>query len=190
MDKTHITHVNDGFIFLGHRIIRKRGSAGRMAVVSTIPKEKAKAFTQKLTKALSSNHSLNKVDMIEYLNRQLAGWGTFYKFTDFTARTFQKIDRTVFWKLAHWMAHKHRSRIKPLIRQWCRASKTRKAKTWIVYGISERGNRVGKELRRLVGSPKGQFRWRNPENPYIRRTEIRNTITSRYHDVAMAMGQT
>ena len=30
MEKTHITHVNDGFIFLGHRIIRKRGSRGRM----------------------------------------------------------------------------------------------------------------------------------------------------------------
>ena len=37
MEKTHITHVNDGFIFLGHRIIRKRGSSGRMAVVTTIP---------------------------------------------------------------------------------------------------------------------------------------------------------
>jgi len=24
MDKTKITHVNDGFVFLGHRIIRKR----------------------------------------------------------------------------------------------------------------------------------------------------------------------
>ena len=44
-------HVNDGFVFLGHRIIRKRGSHGRMAVVTTIPKEKAKAFTHKLSKA-------------------------------------------------------------------------------------------------------------------------------------------
>ena len=188
MDKTHITHVNDGFVFLGHRIIRKRGSKGRMVVVSTIPDEKAKAFTHKLSEALSSNHSLSKVDMIDHLNRQLAGWGAFYKFTDFTARTFRKIDRIVFWKLAHWMAHKHRRRIKPLMRQWCRAPKAGKAKTWIVYGISEQGKRVGKELRRLVGTPKGQFRWRNPEiNPYIKRVEIRNTITSRYHDVAMAM---
>src|SRR3546814_2082943 len=24
MDKTHITHVDDGFVFLGHRIIRRR----------------------------------------------------------------------------------------------------------------------------------------------------------------------
>jgi RNA-directed DNA polymerase len=43
----------------------------------------------------------------------------------------------------------------------------------------------------LVSSPKGQFRWRNPEaNPYIFREEPRKTITSRYRDVAMAMGQT
>ncbi|MCP2223668.1 reverse transcriptase/maturase family protein [Bradyrhizobium elkanii] len=34
MEKTHVTHVNDGFVFLGHRIIRKRGSHGRMSVVT------------------------------------------------------------------------------------------------------------------------------------------------------------
>ncbi|MER8672331.1 reverse transcriptase/maturase family protein [Mesorhizobium sp. M1156] len=30
MEKTHITHVDDGFVFLGHRIIRKRGSNGHV----------------------------------------------------------------------------------------------------------------------------------------------------------------
>ena len=49
-------------------------------------------------------------------------------------------------------------------------------------------NRKG--LRRLVSSPKAQFRWRNPErNPYIFRDELRSTVTSRYRDVAMALGQ-
>ena len=129
--------------------------------------------------------------MIEYLNRQLAGWAAFYKFTDFTARTFQRIDSVIFWKLAHWLARKYRSRIKPLMREWFRVPKTGKAKTWTVYGIGEQGYRIGRKLRRLVGSPKSQFRWRNPEtNPYIKRTEIRNTITSRYHDVAMAVAKT
>lgn len=190
MEKTHITHVNDGFVFLGHRIIRKRGKTGRMSVVTTIPKAKAKAFAHKLSKALSSNHDLSKVDMVDRLNRQLAGWAAFYKFTDFTAKMFQRIDRVVFWKLAHWLARKYRSRIKPLLRKWCRPPEEGKAKTWVLYGISEQGNRIGKELRRLVGSPKMQFRWRNPEiNPYIKREENRNTVTSRYRDVAMAMGQ-
>jgi len=58
MEKTHITHVNDGFVFLGHRIIRKRGSNGHMSVVTTIPKEKAKAFVYRLTEALSGNHDV------------------------------------------------------------------------------------------------------------------------------------
>jgi len=191
MDKTHITHVNDGFVFLGHRIIRKRGSTGRMVTVTTIPREKAKAFAHRMSDALSGNHDISKVDMVKRLNRQMAGWAAFYKFTDFTARVFQHIDHIVFWKMAHWLGRKYRSNIKSLMRKWYRPPKAGQAKTWIVYGISDRGNRVGKALRRLVTSPKAQFRWRNPEiNPYINRTETRNTITSRYRDVVMAMGHT
>ena len=56
--------------------------------------------------------------MIGSLNRQLAGWAAFYKFTDFTGRTFRRIDHVVFWKMAHWLAKKYRSRIKPLMRNW------------------------------------------------------------------------
>lgn len=63
------------------------------------------------------------------------------------------------------------------------------SKTWLMYGRSNQQNTVGKALRRLVTSRKMQFPWRNPErNPYIFRDELRNTVTSRYHDVAMAMG--
>ena len=190
MEKSHITHVDDGFVFLGNRIIRKRGSRGRMSVVTTIPKEKAKAFVHGLTEALTGHHDINAVDMIASLNRRLAGWAAFYRFTDFTARTFRRIDTVVFWKLAHWLAQKYRSRIRPLMRKWYRVPETGQSKTWLVYGRSEQGNPVGKALRRLVTSPKAQFRWRNPEqNPYIFRDEARSTVTSRYHDVAMALSR-
>jgi polysaccharide pyruvyl transferase WcaK-like protein len=190
MEKTHITHVNDGFVFLGHRIIRKRGPRGNMRVVSTIPKEKAKAFVRKLTETLSRDYDLGKVDMVDRLNRQLAGWAAFYKFTDFKAITFRRIDHVVFWKLAHWLARKYRTRIKPLMRKWFRVPEMGKAKTWLVYDTNKHGNHIGKALRRLVSSPKAQFKWLNPEqNPYILRKEIRSTVTSRYHDVAMALGQ-
>jgi group II intron reverse transcriptase/maturase len=190
LDKTHITHVDDGFVFLGHRIIRKRGSNGRMSVVSMIPKEKAKTLSHRFIEALSGNHEVAAVDMIDSLTRQLAGWAAFYKFTDFTARTFQRIDTIVFWKFAHWLARKYRSRIKLLMRKWCRVPAIGQSKTWLMFGRSNRGKAVGKALRRLVTSQKMQFRWRNPErDPYILRDELRNTVTSRYHDVAMAMGQ-
>jgi RNA-directed DNA polymerase len=63
-----------------------------------------------------------------------------------------------------------------------------KAKIWQLFGRSGKGNLCGVTLRRLVTSRKAQFRWRNPEiNPFILREGTRNTVTSHYHDVAMAM---
>ena len=188
MDKTHITHVNDGFVFLGHRIIRKRGPRGRMRPVTTIPRDKFRHFVHALVKELSGNYSVNKIDMVEGLNRKLAGWANFYQFTDYTAIVYGKLDRIIFWKLAHWLARKYRTSIKSLIRQWVRRPADDKTKIWQLFGRSGRGNLCGVTLRRLVTSRKCQFRWRNPDiNPYIVRDEERHTVTSRYRDVAMAL---
>ena len=191
MDKTHITHVNDGFTFLGHRIIRKRGPKGTMRTVTTIPKDKFRNFAHKLVKELSGNYSVNKIDMVESLNRKLAGWANFYQFTNYTAVMYGKMDRIVFWKLAYWLSRKYRTSIKSLLRQWVKRPDDGMTKVWQLYGRSGRGNLCGVTLRRLVTSRKMSFRWRNPEiNPYITREEERNTVTSRYHDVAMAMSHT
>ena len=188
MEKTHITHVNDGFVFLGHRIIRKRGPKGNMRVVSGIPKEKAKAFARSLSKMLSGDYSNSKIDKVEILNQKLKGWAQFYRHTDYTAKVYSKIDRVVFWKLAHWFARKYRCRIKSLLMKWCKRPETNQAKTWVVFGKTNHGNLCGASLFRLVGSAKLPFRWKLPEsNPYLRE-EIRKTVTSRYSDVAMAVG--
>jgi RNA-directed DNA polymerase len=69
MEKTHITHVNDGFVFLGYRIIRKRGPPGNMRPVTTIPWTKYRGFAERLVKQLSGNYSMNRMDMLESLNR-------------------------------------------------------------------------------------------------------------------------
>ena len=188
MEKTHVTHVNDGFTFLGHRIIRKRGPRGTMRPVTTIPKDKLRNFAAKLAKELSGNYSENKIDLVEKLNRQLAGWANFYRFTDYTAIMYGKVDRVVFWKLAHWLARKHRTSIKSLMRQWVKRPADGTAKTWVLFGRSGKGNLCGVTLRRLVTSRKDQFRWRNPPvNPYLLPDDGRSTVTSRYRDVAMAM---
>ncbi|HIF9335679.1 TPA: group II intron reverse transcriptase/maturase, partial [Photobacterium damselae] len=60
--------------------------------------------------------------------------------------------------------------------------------TWVLFGKTNWGNKNGVSLYRLVSSPKRPFRWRLPEsNPYLRQ-EVRNTVTSCYTDVAMAVG--
>ena len=114
MEKTHVTHVNDGFVFLGHRIIRKRGPRGRMRPVTTIPWAKYRGFAHKLVQELSCNYSVNKIDLVESLNRKLSGWANFYQFTDYTATLFGRVDRLVFWKLGYWLARKYKASIKTL----------------------------------------------------------------------------
>jgi hypothetical protein len=187
MDKTKITHVNDGFTFLGHRIIRKRGSNGNMVVVTGIPKVKARAFSFALSKELSGDLNSSMIDKVEKLNQKLKGWGQFYRYTDFTARVYSKIDQVVFWKMAKWLSRKHKCRIKPLLIKWYKRPAPGLSKTWVLFGKTDNGNLCGISLFRLVGSLKQPFRWRLPEsNPYLR-VEVRNTITSYYEDVAMAI---
>jgi group II intron reverse transcriptase/maturase len=191
MAKTHITHVNDGFVFLGHRIIRKRGPRGRMRPVTTIPWTKYRGLAQKLVRELSSNYSENSIDKMERLNRILAGWANFYQFTDYTATVFQRLDRIVFWKLGYWLARKHRATLKALCRRWVRAPEAGRATTWVLQGRNSRGFAGRVALRRLVTSRKSQFRWRVPEgNPYILREEERNTFESRYADLVFAFSNT
>jgi group II intron reverse transcriptase/maturase len=188
MEKTHITHVNDGFVFLGHRIIRKRGPRGHLRPVTTIPWEKYRGFTNKLVKELSGNYSVNRMDLMERLNRKLSGWANFYQYTDYTATVFSRVDRTVFWKLGHWLARKYRRGFPSLMREHVRAPEPGRARTWILKGQNSRGWHGEQALRRLVTSRKGQFRWRNLEgNPYLIRDEQRTFLESRYADVAFAL---
>lgn len=191
MEKTHITHVDDGFVFLGHRIIRKRGPHGRMRPVTTIPWDKYRGFTDKLVKELSGNYSVNKMDLMASLNRKLSGWATFYQYTDYTATIFSRVDRLVFWKFGHWLARKYRRGFPSLMRDHIRAPEPGRATTWVLSGQNSRGWYGELALRRLVTSRKGQFRWRSPErNPYLIQDENRKLFESRYADVAFAMSNT
>lgn len=188
MDKTHITHVDDGFVFLGHRVIRKRGPHGSMRPVTTIPKIKCRGFADKITKTLSGNYSENKIDLVKSLNYKITGWTNFYQYTDYTAKVYGKLDQIVFWRLAHWLGVKYKSSIKQCASTGIRRPGTAQTKTWMVEGFNNYGYFERIFLKRFVSSRKNQFRWRNPEsNPYLQRLEKRQTVTSHYKQVAIAL---
>ena len=106
LDKTHVTHVNDGFVFLGHRIIRKRGDRGHMRVVTGIPFKSSRRFAGELTAMLSRDHHLKAVEMIKAINRKTSGWTAFYRHAIYTGVVYQRLDTAIFWKLAHWLARR------------------------------------------------------------------------------------
>jgi RNA-directed DNA polymerase len=188
MDKTVITHVDDGFIFLGQRIIRKRGPLGTQRVVTGIPHEKLKAFIGKLSKKLSSNYDSDKCEMIAELNQQITGWGYFYRHTDYTAKSYAKVDRVVFWKFAHFLARKYKTSIKQQMKRWYKYSPNKKRKTWCVKGLNRHGRYIEIAMKSLADIPKQRFRKRMPKrNSYI--TMANKVSRFRYQEVAMAMSR-
>ena len=52
---------------------------------------------------------------------------------------------------------------------------------------NNRGHLCGASLFKLVSRPKLPFRWRLSESNLYLRDEVRNTVTSSYNDVAMAV---
>jgi RNA-directed DNA polymerase len=191
MEKTKVTHVNDGFVFLGHRFIRNRGGRGKMRVVTTIPKEKIKAFKHRLIKTLDGNHNMDPKDMIDSINRQLIGWANFYQFTIYTAKVFQRIDYMIFWKMARWLGRKYRSRIKPLMRKWFKRPRGQTAKTWVVIRSNKLGELKVGILHRLIQTRKRIFKWKTPRvNPYLHTEDQISIFYMRYRDLALAFSQT
>jgi RNA-directed DNA polymerase len=190
LDKTHVTHVNDGFIFLGHRLIRTRGPKGKMRVITQIPKEKFKNFAAKMVSELSGKHHIDKLEMLSSINRKVRGWANFYQYTDFTSMMFNKMDQIIFWKLGYWLARKYRLSLKQLIKRWVRYPKEGGAKTWMVFGKGSNGKVCGVTLCRMVGTIKKQFRWKTPEvNPFIIGGASAKALESRYQEIATAMSR-
>jgi group II intron reverse transcriptase/maturase len=150
-EKTIITHVDDGFDFLGHRIIRKRNGKGKRSVVTMIPWKKYRAFTENIVKLFKTKDT-DPYDLIGSINRKLTGWSNFYRYTDHTATIYNRIDRVIFWKFAHWLASKYHAHITDMMRKHCVRPDSESARTW----RWKDPRRKTIFLARLTGSQKAQ----------------------------------
>jgi len=117
-EKTRITHLNDGFDFLGFNIIRKmrRESIGTKVL---IPNKSVENVTQKITKATDKTTHQDSVNTkILGLNRIIGGWCRYYQYTSEARTTFGRIEYQSFWKLAHWLGRKHQLAMPTVLRKF------------------------------------------------------------------------
>jgi group II intron reverse transcriptase/maturase len=107
-EKTKITHVNDGYTFLGYLIWRRRGQEG-MTTKLLIPDTAIKKIRDKITEALdrtSTNDSA--VARIVATNQVISGWCHYYQYAADASRTFNWLGWHAHWKMAHWLGAKYR----------------------------------------------------------------------------------
>ena len=123
-EKTRVTHVDEGFVFLGFEIRRQRKRGTSKYYVYTKPSkaaiQKAKDKVSAKTYRSTRNQSLDKV--ITSLNQYLVGWANYFRY-GVSKDVFSAVDNHAWGRLMRWTrakyAGKHRLGMKEMRRRFC-----------------------------------------------------------------------
>ena len=108
-EKTWITHIDDGFDFLGWRIQRqtKKGTADRRYVYTYPAKKSLASITDKVKAICGSDTNLALAALLHQLNRVLRGWTTYFR-PGVSFATFRYLRAFAWRHVVVWVRRKHR----------------------------------------------------------------------------------
>jgi RNA-directed DNA polymerase len=133
-EKTRITHINEGFDFLGQTVRKHRGK-----LLIKPSKESLKRFLAEIRRIIKANKQAKAGDLITYLNPKIRGWVNYHRHA-VSSKVFSKVDRHIFQALWRWARRRHpRKSVK-----WIRSKYfgTHGRRTWTFQGeVTVRGER-------------------------------------------------
>ena len=100
-EKTRITHIEDGFDFLGFNV---RKYAGKMLIKPS--KAAVKRFLDNIRELIKASATDKTAQLIQQLNLKLSGWANYYRHV-VAKRTFTYVDTQVFLALWTWIKRRH-----------------------------------------------------------------------------------
>jgi RNA-directed DNA polymerase len=106
-EKTHITHVNDGYEFLGFHIQRrpKRSNPQEYALYVTPTERNVQRYKDKIRHRLATTHG-DPVNKIRSVNRVVRGWANYYRHVQ-SSHIRQRLDHWTFMAMWRWLGSKH-----------------------------------------------------------------------------------
>lgn len=102
MEKTKITHITEGFDFLGFNI--RKYENGKLLIKPS--KDSLKRFSDKVADIINANKTSRQDVLIRQLNPIITGWANYYK-SCVASDTFRKADYLIFQKLWAWAIRRH-----------------------------------------------------------------------------------
>jgi len=106
-EKTKITHISEGFDFLGQNLRKHVRPNGRLGKLQITPSRASFQHIKEQVKRLSQRHrgATPKV-LIEKLNPVLRGWANYHRHI-ICAETFGQLDSYVWGRLYRWCRRRH-----------------------------------------------------------------------------------
>jgi group II intron reverse transcriptase/maturase len=122
-EKTRVTHINDGFKFLGFWIKRSTGQNGMKTKVE-VPQEAINMMLGKITDITNkTSYQDSLIDKIRAINRIVTGWCRYYQYTSRASSIFNRIEYEIFWLVVHWIGRKFKIRMPEVMRRYYRDSR-------------------------------------------------------------------
>jgi hypothetical protein len=109
MEKTLITRAEDGFDFLGYRVIKEPAMrTGRMVCKLRIPKGKLQLLRDRIRERTKCSTTLQSLEnLLRLLNPLIAGWRNYYRYAVGASREFSSLDWWMLYRIHGWLRKKH-----------------------------------------------------------------------------------
>jgi len=101
MEKTKITHIDEGFDFLGFNLRKYNGK-----LLIKPAKKSIKAFMEGLRETICSMRTAATEQLISTLNSKIRGWANHYR-CSVAKKIFGYIDKNIFSSLWRWVKRRH-----------------------------------------------------------------------------------
>lgn len=100
-EKTRITHIDDGFDFLGFNVRKYNGK-----LLIKPAKSAVKRMLSHIRELIKTNATAKMENLIRQLNRKLRGWANYYRHV-VSKKAFAYVDHQVFQALRTWINRRH-----------------------------------------------------------------------------------
>jgi RNA-directed DNA polymerase len=100
-EKTHITHIDTGFKFLGFNIRKYKGK-----LLIKPDKSSVKSVLDKVREIIKSYPTAKTENLIRQLNPVIRGWTNYFRHT-VSKKVFSTVDSQIFQMLMKWIDRRH-----------------------------------------------------------------------------------
>ena len=112
-DKTRLTHVSEGFDFLGQNL---RKYDGKPLVKPS--KKNTHAFLEKVRGIIAANQAVSQTALIGLLNPVIRGWVNYHRHCAAKA-TFDRVDHEIWRALWQWARRRHPKKSRDWVKKHC-----------------------------------------------------------------------
>jgi RNA-directed DNA polymerase len=161
-EKTRITHVEQGFDFLGQNVRRYRNGK-----VLTKPSARSvQTFLTKIRETIKNSGSRTAGEMILRLNQQIKGWTMYHRYAA-SQRTFSYVDHRIFQMLWRWCRRRHPKKN----RKWIKTKYFRQDghRHWVFTGVLRDHKGKARPIQLMTAASVKILRYvkiRSAVNPY------------------------